>query len=281
MLVKQPNIIVEPVAGALGAEIHNVDLSRPLSDLHFNQIHDALLENQVLFFRDQEITPAQHKAFALRFGGLQSHPAYPTPEGHPEVTILEHDSSKPSKIGEWHTDMTFRPKPPLGSILYSKIVPERGGDTLWASMSAAYDGLSDKMQRFLSSLEAVHDFSYGFRHSLAEPGGRERLGDAVKANPPQIHPVIRTHPVSGKKGIFVNQLFTTHIVGMNELESRSLLNFLFEYSIQDQFTCRFRWSKNAIAFWDNRITQHKPVNDHGLAHRLMHRVTVDGIDRPN
>ncbi len=269
-------IQAKPLAAALGAEISGIDLRKSLDAETISTLKQLLAQYQVIFFRDQDIDSAQHKALAEAFGPLQSHPAYGTVEGYPEITILESTPDKPTKIEEWHTDMTFMPKPPLGSILRSRISPEVGGDTSWASLGAAYDGLSDKMQSFLSSLSAVHDFAHGFRHSLAEPGGRERLARALEENPPVEHPVIRTHPESGRKMIFVNSLFTTHIVGMNECESEALLGFLFKHCIKDEFTCRFRWEENSIAFWDNRSTLHKPINDYFPAHRRMERITIDG-----
>lgn len=267
---------VQPVAGALGAEVRNIDLREPLSDSGFETLRAALLEHQVLFFREQDVNPQQHRDLAHRFGELLCHPAYPTPDGFPEVTILEHSAEKPSKIEVWHADMTFRPQPPLGSILQAKVVPQRGGDTLWASMSAAYEALSPAMQDFLSGLTAVHDFKYGFKESLAEPGGYERLKQAVEDNPPVTHPVVRVHPVSGRKSLFVNALFTTHIVELSAAESRAVLAMLFEHMVQPEFTCRFRWEPNSIAFWDNRITIHKPVNDHGLQNRVLQRVVILG-----
>ena len=200
-------------------------------------------------------------------------------EGFPEITILESTAEKPTRIEKWHTDMTFRPHPPMGTMLRSRIIPATGGDTLFASMTAAYDALSSRMQAFLGELAAVHDFSHGFRESLAEPGGHKRLAQALADNPPVEHPVIRTHPESGRKLIFVNELFTTRIVGMNNNESEYLLSFLFNHVKAPEFSCRFQWSENAIAFWDNRSTQHRPVNDYFPAHRRMERITIDG-DRP-
>lgn len=270
---------VKRLTAALGAEISGIDLNKPMDDATFKFIHDALIENQVIFFREQDLEPEMHKQFALRFGPVQIHPAYHHVPGYPEICILENSAERPSKIEKWHTDMTFNTTPPLGSILHSKHIPPVGGDTLFSSMSAAYEGLSDKMQSFLSGLTAVHDFRYGFKESLAEPGGPERLADAIAANPPVEHPVIRTHPVSGKKGIFVNTLFTTHIVGMKQSESDALLNFLYQHVVLPEFICRFSWELNSVAFWDNRITQHKPVNDFGLQYRVLQRITIDG-DKP-
>ncbi len=268
-----------PMAGALGAEIHGLDLAQTLNEDDILRLRKLLNEYQVIFFRDQDISPARQKALALTFGPLQTHPAYDTVAGFPEITILESTPDKPTKIEAWHSDMTFRLHPPMGTVLKAVITPARGGDTLWSSMTAAFDGLSSSMQTFLSGLTAVHDFSHGFRESLAEPGGRERLADAVAANPPVRHPVIRTHPETGKKVIFVNSLFTTRIEELCAAESEALLQFLFQHVRTDEYTCRFHWRPHSIAIWDNRSTQHKPVNDYFPAHRRMERITIDG-DRP-
>ena len=267
---------LNPVAGALGAEVTGIDLREPVEQTLYEAIRAALVEYQVLFFREQPIEPAHQKALAELFGPLQTHPAYGTVEGFPEISILESTPDKPTKIEKWHTDMTFRPHPPLGTMLRSRIVPEKGGDTLFASTTAAYDALSAPMQDFLDDLVAVHDFAHGFEESLTEPGGRERLKDALEANPPVTHPVIRTHPESGKRLIFVNELFTTHIEGLKREESDSVLSFLFSHITTPEFCCRFRWTPDAIALWDNRSTQHKPVNDYFPAHRRMERIAIDG-----
>ena len=270
---------IKPVAGALGAEIYGMDLSRTLTEDDFLRIHKLLNKYEVIFFRDAQISPASMKALALSFGPVQAHPAYETVVGFPEITILESTPEAPTKIEAWHTDMTFLETPPMATMLKSVITPPKGGDTLWSSMTVAYDALSYQMQTFLEGLTAVHDFSHGFKESLAEPGGRERLADAVAANPPVRHPVIRTHPSTGKKAIFVNSLFTTHIEGLRPRESAALLDFLFEHITTDEFTCRFRWGEDCLAIWDNRCTQHRPVNDYFPAHRRMERITIDG-DRP-
>ena len=270
---------VKPIAAALGAELHGVDLCNDLQPEVYAEIRKLLIKHKVIFFRDQDISPQQHKALAESFGPVQTHPAYDTVAGFPEITILESTAEKPSKIEMWHSDMTFRQHPPLGSVLRSKICPPKGGDTMWASMSAAYDGLSKGMQKFLSNLNAEHDFSYGFKESLAEPGGKERLAEAVKDNPPVQHPVIRLHPESKQKVIFVNALFTTKIIGLPPKESSAILDFLYDHSITAEYTCRFNWEPNSIAIWDNRSTQHKPINDYFPAHRLLERVAIDG-DKP-
>lgn len=273
------HVRVRPIAGALGAEIDGIDLTQPITDDVYEAVHAALLEHQVIFFREQDITPAQQKALAGRFGPLQPHPAYPTVEGHPEVTILVSSRERPSKIEKWHTDMTFMERPPLGSLLHAQEIPPVGGDTEWASMTAAWEGLSDRMQRLLDGLEAQHSFAHGFRESIEETPTSPTLMSAVRANPPVQHPVVRTHPETGRKGLFVNCLFTTRILGMKERESRALLDFLYEHAVSPEYTCRFRWSTHALAFWDNRATQHRPVNDYFPEYRRMHRVTVAG-DRP-
>tara|TARA_B110000977_G_scaffold16238_1_gene19943 strand:+ start:266 stop:1093 length:828 start_codon:yes stop_codon:yes gene_type:complete len=272
-------ITVQHLSGSLGAEISGIDLTQPLNNSIYADIRRLLVEHEVIFFRDQDISLSQHKALAESFGPLQTHPAYGTIEGFPEITILESTPEKPTMIECWHSDMTFKKHPPMGTILRSRIIPPKGGDTLWSSMTAAYDGLSSGMQNFLSSLTAVHDFAFGFKESLAEAGGRERLAQAVADNPPVEHPVICTHPESGKKVIFVNELFTTHIVGMTAKESRALLGFLYEHVVTPEFTCRFSWQPNSIALWDNRSTQHKPINDYFPSHRKLERTTIDG-DKP-
>ena len=269
-------ITAKPIAGALGAEIEGINLTQSLCQDEYKQIRKLLIEHEVIFFRNQDISPAQQKDLAHSFGPLQTHPAYETVEGFPEITILESTAQKPSKIEAWHSDMTFRQHPPLASVLRSKITPERGGDTLWASMTTAYERLSEKMKHFLDGLYAVHDFRHGFKESLEESGGAERLAQAVNDNPPVEHPVIQIHPESGKKVIFVNSLFTTHIVGITQAESRAILDFLFEHIKMPEFTCRFSWEPNCIALWDNRSTQHKPINDYFPAHRKLHRITIYG-----
>ncbi|MDP6026882.1 MAG: taurine dioxygenase [Pseudomonadales bacterium] len=270
---------LEPYAGALGALVTGIDLTVPVNDVLFQELNNALLQYEVLFFRHQPISPQNHADLAGLFGPPQLHQAYPHVENFPQITILENDEATPSKIEMWHTDMTFRKYPPQGAILHGVVIPEKGGDTLFASMSAAYEGLSGKMQEFLCGLTAIHDFTFGFRESLDEPGGRDRLAQMVIDNPPVEHPVIRTHPLSGKKGLFVNSLFTSRIKDMTEKESRMLLDFLFDHAQKSEYTCRFRWQPDSVAFWDNRITQHKPVNDYWPQHRRMQRITIDG-DEP-
>ncbi|MFT6958454.1 MAG: taurine dioxygenase [Halieaceae bacterium] len=270
---------IKPISGAIGAQIQGLDLSRELTLEDTQRLRKLLNTYEVIFFRDQDISPARQKSLAESFGPLQTHPAYETIEGFPEITILESTAEKPSKIEAWHSDMTFREHPPMGTVLKSIVIPPKGGDTLWASMTTAYQGLSFPMQNFLEGLIAIHDFAHGFRESLAEPGGTERLSSALRENPPVRHPIIRTHPETGKKVIFVNSLFTTHIEGVRSAESIAILEFLYQHITTAEYTCRFTWEPNSIAIWDNRSTQHKPINDYFPAERRMERITING-DRP-
>ena len=265
---------------ALGATIQEIDLREPLDESLTAFISQALAENEVIFFRDQDISPQQHKDFALRFGKLQSHPVYPTVEGFPEITILENDEDNPSKIEKWHTDMTFKQTPPLGSILLGKVIPKKGGDTLFASLSAAFSDLPKEMRESLQAMNAIHSFEHGFKESLAEPYGREKLSQALKDNPPVEHPVIRKHPITGKKLIFVNSLFTLKIKSLSDSKSKELLDFLCDHIKQEKYQCRFSWEVNSIAFWDNRSVIHKPDNNYWPQVRRMERITIDDTQSP-
>ena len=260
--------------GVIGAEIDGLDLEKN-DDAMYAQIDSLLMEHQVLFFRDQDISHESHKRMATRFGVVKPHPAYQTVEDFPEITILESTAEAPSKIECWHSDMTYSENPPLGTILRSRIVPEIGGDTMWSSMTAAYEGLSANMKQMLGSLYAVHDFTHGFKETLSTAEGRERLKEAIIDNPPVQHPVINLHPVTNKPCIYVNELFTTRILGIPKLESESILNFLFKHIQTPEYTCRFNWSPNCVVLWDNRCTQHKPINDYFPAHRKLERITVE------
>ena len=267
---------VTRVAGALGAQISGINLAEPLSAESRAVLRELLNEHEVLFFRDQNLTPLQQRDVASVFGPLQTHPAYGTVDGIPEVMLLESTAENPSKIEKWHSDMTFRQHPPSVTVLRGIEIPEVGGDTMWSSMTTAFDTLSPRMQTYLDGLYAWHDFSYGFKESLAEPGGRERLADAVAANPPVRHPVVQRHPETGKKVLFVNSLFTTHIEDIPAQESDAVLNFLYQHMLAPELCCRFSWQVNSLVIWDNRSTQHKPVNDFHPATRRLHRVVAEG-----
>ena len=268
-------IRLEPIASALGAEVSGLDLSQPLDAESERELHDAWMEHQVLFFRDQEITPAQHKAFGSRFGELHVHAVLPSlrDQGHPEIVVLESGPRAPYVAERWHSDVTFERRPPLGSILRGAIIPDHGGDTMWASMYAAYEALSSTMQRLLSELRAVHDG--GQFRAVATEAQKQELAKDEKA----VHPVIRTHPITKRKALFVNSSFTRKIEGMRSGESQALLAFLFEHITSPDFSCRFRWRANSMAMWDNPCTQHPVVADNLKAHRRMERVTIIG-DEP-
>jgi taurine dioxygenase len=272
------HISVSRIAGALGAELGGVHLGQ-LSDAAFEEVRAAFLENQVLFFRDQEVTRDQQKAFGRRFGTLQIHPFLQPlkAEGHPEFVVLQSDEKHPYVAEAWHSDVTFVEQPPLGSVLRCIKAPEFGGDTMWASMYAAYEGLSDKMQRMISDLVAIHDTARTFSrtdYNTDHIGGKQAT-QVISAE----HPVVRTHPETGRRGLFVNSTFTASIKGMKPRESAALLEFLYRHIETPDFSCRFRWRENSIAMWDNRCTQHRVCADNRTADRRMERVTING-DKP-
>jgi taurine dioxygenase len=255
-----------------GAEIRGVDLSRPLGGPAFEEVHKALVEHGVIFFRDQRLTPEQHKAFARRFGELHIHPAYPRLlDGHPEIMEIYADETSKRVAGEdWHSDVSCDPRPPLGSVLYMLEVPPVGGDTLFASMYAAYEALSAPMRRFLEGMTAVHDGEYVYR------GRYEGASEEGKTYPRAEHPVIRTHPVSGRLALFVNRIFTRRIVQLADAESEAVLEMLFRHVETPEFQCRFRWQPRSVAFWDNRCVQHHAMWDYYPQRRRGLRVTIQG-----
>ena len=279
--ISYEQITVSPIAGALGAEISGVDLGQDLGNQLFQEIHDALMEHQVIFFRDQDISPSEHVAFARHFGSLQVHPFTPNLEDHPEVLILESKKDARSAANQWHSDVPFAEEPPLGSVLLSRICPEHGGDTMWANMYDAYDALSPSMKRYLDGMIAVHSADGAKFETLHQDDGakQDSIQDARQVMQPVEHPVVRTHPVTGRKALFVNAIFTQRLRGVPRKESKMVLDHLYEHIKTPELSCRFRWQKNSIAFWDNRCTQHYAIADYGDVHRLMHRVTVNG-DRP-
>ncbi len=256
----------------IGAEIGGVDLSRPLGNQQFQEVHDALMENLVIFFRDQHLTHDQHKAFGRKFGNLAVHPTSPhCPEGHPEILTIHADENSKHVAGEeWHSDVSCAENPPMGSILYLTEIPPTGGDTLFASMYAAYDTLSPPIKQLIEGLTATHD---------GEPVYRGRFGWTGKDFPRAEHPVVRTHPVTGKKALFVNGNFTTRINGLSKLESDALLQMLCRHAETPEFQCRFRWQPNSVAFWDNRCAQHHAMWDYFPQRRHGYRVTIEG-DKP-
>ncbi|MGX9274559.1 taurine dioxygenase [Pantoea ananatis] len=274
-------LAIKPLGPFIGAQVGNLDVSRPLSDAQFEQLYYALLRHQVLFLREQVITPEQHRALAIRFGDLHIHPVYPHAEGVEEIIVLDTHQDNPPDNDNWHTDVTFIQTPPAVALLASKVLPESGGDTLWTSGIAAYEALSAPFKTLLAELRAEHDFTKAFpeyKHRKTEEAHRQ-WQQAVAKNPPVYHPVIRTHPVSGKKALFVNEGFTTRIMDISQKESDALLGFLFAHVTRPEFQVRWRWQPNDLAIWDNRVTQHYANADYYPARRVMQRATVLG-DRP-
>ncbi|ELS27678.1 taurine dioxygenase [Metapseudomonas furukawaii] len=273
---------VTPLSTALGAIVGGIDLRQPLADADQRAIERALLDHQVLFFRAQPIEPSQQAAFAARFGELHIHPIYPNIPEQPEVLVLDTAVTDVRDNAIWHTDVTFLETPALGAVLASKQLPAYGGDTLWASSSAAFEALSKPLQRLLDGLTASHDFTRSFplERFGNTPEALERYHEVQRQHPPVSHPVVRTHPVTGRRGLFVNEGFTTRINELEPAESDALLRFLFAHSTRPEFTIRWRWQENDLAFWDNRITQHYAVDDYRPARRVMHRATILG-DRPH
>jgi len=271
-------IQIVPLNPVIGAELHGVDLSKPLGDRTLAAIKQALLDHQVIFFRDQDLDPDSHIRLAEAFGELEApHPILPQVESHPQISILENDENRPPEINVWHTDVTWKDKPPLGSVLFSTDIPASGGDTIWASMTAVYEALSPSMQKRLEGLRAVHSIA-SFAHSSNYDASQnmEKMAEILKLYPPQSHPLIRTHPETGKKGLFVNSGFTTHIEDLPRDESDALLRFLYDKVKTPEFQVRFKWTKGAVAIWDNRCTQHYPVADYYPQFRRMHRITIKG-----
>lgn len=269
---------VTPLSVALGAQISGIDISQPLAPEDRDTIEQALLEYQVLFFRDQPIEPAQQARFAAYFGDLHIHPIYPNVPEQPEVLVLDTAVTDVRDNAVWHTDVTFLPTPAMGAILSAKLLPAFGGDTLWASGIAAYEALSAPLKNLLEGLTATHDFTRSFPLERFGNTAEDRLRweEARRKNPPLSHPVIRTHPVSGRRALFVNEGFTTRINELSETESEAILKLLFAHATRPEFTVRWRWQANDVAFWDNRVTQHFAVDDYRPNRRVMHRATVLG-----
>jgi taurine dioxygenase len=275
------SIRVTRLSRALGAEIEGLDLSQELAAATVSRLNELLVEHQVLFFRQQPITPVAQADFAARFGSLHIHPIYPLLPELPQIMVLDtHPEFLPDN-DNWHTDVTFSQTPPLAGILAAKRIPAFGGDTLWSSSAAAYEALSLPLRTLLEGLTAEHSIAKSFppERWQSDPAFKERYERAVAKHPPVTHPVVRTHPVSGRKGLFVNDGFTTHIKELSAQESKALLTFLFAHASRPEFTVRWRWQVDDIVFWDNRATQHYAIADYLPERRTMHRATVNG-DRP-
>ena len=272
-------LTVEPYGEVIGAEIRGVDLSEPLADDTRDEIRHALLEWKVLFFRGQRLDSAQHLAFAGAFGELEHHPFLKQGDTQ-EVVRFEkgEDLTNPGATGTengWHTDVTWRAQPAMGAVLRAVEVPDEGGDTLWADMACAYDNLPLDLRERIDGMRAVHSFVHVFGYAMSP----ERLARMIEEYPPVEHPVVRTHPETGRKTLFVNSFFTERIVGCDDDESEWLIDRLAQQAMHPEWQVRLRWEPDTIAFWDNRATQHYATSDYFPNRRVMERVSVKG-DRP-
>ena len=268
-------LTIDKLTPIIGAEVGNIDLSKPLGNRQVDELHRALAENCVIFFRDQHISQDQHLAFGRLFGDLHIHPAAPAEPGKPELMIIRADKDSPRANGEgWHSDVSCDLEPPMGSILYIKQCPPKGGDTLFANMYAAYEALSDRMKAYLEGLTAIHDGEDAYRGTYANLGVKDK-----PVYPRAEHPVVRTHPVTNRKSLYVNRGFTKRLAGVPRDEGDGILRYLFEHMENPLFQCRFRWQPNSIAFWDNRCVQHRAMWDYWPHTRSGNRVTVAG-DKP-
>lgn len=273
-------IDVKPITPFLGAEIGGVDLSRPLSDALIAEIEQAFLDFGVIFFRDQQLTPEQHIAFAERFGRIDINRFFKAVDGYPQIAEVRKEASQKSNIGgAWHTDHSYDQIPAKGSILYARELPPVGGDTLFSSMYAAYEALSPGLQKTLLGLKAHHSSRHAFGHSakrLAESDLKGRIGNPDLATQDATHPVVITHPETGRKALYVNASFTLGIEDWSDQESEALLSYLYRHAVRPEFTLRFRWQPGSLAFWDNRSTWHLALNDYSGHRRLLHRITIEG-----
>ncbi|UUX51038.1 TauD/TfdA family dioxygenase [Nisaea acidiphila] len=271
---------IRPLAGALGAEIHGLDISQNLDGASVAALRQALLDHLVIFLPAQELTPQRQLAFAQHFGEPVKYPFVKGLEDCPEVMqILKTETDQVNFGGVWHSDTSYKDHPPMGTMLYAVELPPFGGDTMFANQYLAFEALSDGMKALLSDLKAINvsgkDRVQQTRSGMIQRAPVGQTPDELSA----CHPVVRTHPETGRKSLYVNIAHTTRFDGMTEEESAPLLNFLFQHQIQPEFTCRFRWSPGALAFWDNRAAMHYPINDYHGYRRAMNRVTLAG-DRP-
>ncbi len=269
-----PVLDLAPVTTVFGAEVSGVDLATDLDDATVAAVRAALLEHKVLFFRGQSLDPATQARVAARFGELTpAHPVEPSVEGHPEILSLDSDDGARADV--WHTDLTFQERPPLGAMLHAVVVPDAGGDTIWADMHAAYDALSPALRAFLESLTATHSATKAGDYFAARDTNGDRAA-ATAAAAPAHHPVIRVHPETGRRSVFVNPLFTVKIDGLRRTESDALLALLHEVATRQEHLLRWRWRAGDVAFWDNRCTMHYALLDYGTDKRRMERVALEG-----
>ncbi len=277
-------IKVTPLSRHIGAEIGEVDIASGLTDRQFEEIHRAFVEHSVIFFRDQNISPDQHIAFAERWGTINVNRFFQPVESHPIIAEVRKEPDQNSNIGSsWHTDHTYDQIPAMGSILYAREVPSLGGDTIFSSMYAAYEDLSAGLKQTLRGMRAEHSSRHAFGHTAYSDLDKKdikdingRLGNAEAATQDATHPVIIKHPLSGKPSLYVNGDFTIKFEGWSKLESQPLLDYLYQHAQQNEFTYRFSWRRGSMAVWDNRATHHCALNDYQGEFRLMHRITIEG-----
>jgi taurine dioxygenase len=274
-------IEARPLSPALGAEISGFDIAAGIDDEQFAELRQAYIDYGVIFLRDQDITPEQHIAFAERWGRINVNRFFEAVETHPVIAEVRKEADQKANIGSsWHTDHSYDQVPAMGSILYAREVPSVGGDTLFASMYAAYDALSDGLKQMLLTMKAEHSSRHAFGEvayldsDLDDLGSR--LGNTDAATQDSLHPVIIKHPLSGRSALYVNGDFTVKFAGWSKDESQPLLDYLYAHASRNEFTCRFNWRKGSIAIWDNRATHHCALNDYHGERRLMHRITIDG-----
>ena len=276
--MRNSQIEIRPTNGALGAEISGIDLATPLDSPSVATLKGALADHGVIFFRDQCLSPEQHIGFARNFGRIDVNRFFKAVAGHPEIAEVRKEPEQAKNIGgNWHTDHSYDQIPALGSILLAREVPPRGGDTLFACMAKAYDGLSQGLKRTLEGMKAVHSSRHVFGRPQYGKDMDGRIGNPDDATQDAVHPVVIRHPLSGRKVLFVNPGFTTHFDGWTEAESKGLLETLYAHARRPDFQTRFQWAEGSIAFWDNRATWHYAVNDYQGERRLMHRITVEGV----
>lgn len=271
---------IRPLSGSIGAELFGVDISQPLDEVMVAEIRQALLDHLVIFFREQDLTPAQQLAFVRRFGEPDIYPFVKGLDDYPEITpILKLEHETVNFGGLWHSDTTYQDAPPMGTVLFAKEVPAAGGDTLFANQYLAYETLSPPLQKFLDGLTGINTAGKkavaATRQDRIEDRGTGADVDEMVGE----HPVVRTHPETGRKALFVNIAHTVQFKGMSVAESTPILDFLFQHQVRPEFCCRFRWTPGSLAFWDNRCAQHNPINDYHGHRRLLHRITLKG-DRP-
>ena len=270
---------IKPISGAVGAEIRGVDLKDNIPEEQFLEIKSAFGEYGVIFFRDQKLTPEQEITFARRWGEININRFFTSVDDYPEIAmVLKEPNQKKNIGGNWHTDHSYDTEPALGSILFAHEVPKSGGDTVFASMYSAYETLSDGLKGTLEGMSARHSSRHVFGPSRAEKEDDTvgRIKNAEAANQDAVHPVVITHPETGRKALYVNPGFTLGFEGWTDAESQPLLEYLYAHATRPEFTCRFDWKPGSIAFWDNRATWHFAINDYHGEKRLMHRITIEG-----